>query len=107
MLAFIGFTQTPAVTEQGGVGSQQNLFIQVYIFLLYLELTLASTRPRFTIATDAWIACIKIAEWKGGPLLPLVASFYWKGQVYPSGKGGKKNLLSSMVCQIDCNEGVS
>lgn len=33
------------------------------------------------------------------PPLPLVASFYWKGQVCPRGKA--KLSVSSTVCQTD------
>ena len=47
---------------------------------LCLELTLPTIWPCVMITINAWIACIKNVEWKRVPPLPLVASFYWRGQ---------------------------
>lgn len=45
----------------------------------------------------------KNVEWRRGPPLPLVASFYWKGQVCPLGKAKTLTVLYSLSNRL-CNQ---
>lgn len=46
----------------------------------------------------------KNVEWSRMLLLPLVAAFYWKGQVCPRGKAKTLTVLCSLLNRL-CNQG--